>query len=184
MKRIFLFTILLTFSFCSKKISLVKINDPLSPEEHFQLGMIYLSSKEFSSAQKQFKNYVKQKPKDYLGWFYLGVCEQELNRYQKASRAYKKTISLNPDYAPAYNNLADLYLKKHKLTQAEELVKKAIELNGENLADYYLTYAQILLAKNQKALACQLLEKAEKTKPSCQNKNILKKLWQTNCQKK
>ena len=121
---------------------------------------------------------LKNEPENYLGWFYLGLVYHQEKKYQKAVPAYKKSLSLNPNYAPAFNNLADAYLNLNQLTLAEKTIKKALELGGENQAYFYLTYAQILFKKQEQKKACEQLEKsrAEKNLPEAE------KLWQENCQ--
>ena len=172
---IFFFSFLL--SSCEKKISLAKLQDPLSPEEHFQLGLIYYQAGEWEPAEQEFKKTLKKAPEDYLAWFYLGLAFHQQKKYQKAVPAYKKSLSLNPNYAPAFNNLADAYLNLDQLTLAEKTIKKALELGGENQAYFYLTYAQILFKKQEQEKACEQLEKsrAEKNLPEAE------KLWQENC---
>ena len=121
---------------------------------------------------------LKNEPENYLAWFYLGLAFHQQEKYPKAVRAYKKSLSLKPDYAPAYNNLADAYLNLHQLASAEKNIKKALEL--ESNPAYFLTYAQILFQSHRAEKACQALEKARTLAQA--NLPEAEKLWQENCQ--
>ena len=51
-------------------------------------------------------------------------------KYDEAEAAYKKAIELKPDFAEAYNGLANVYNAEKKFDLAAEASKKAMELIG------------------------------------------------------
>ncbi|MBQ0105946.1 MAG: tetratricopeptide repeat protein [Armatimonadetes bacterium] len=55
-----------------------------------------------------FKNITVSEPKNDLAWTNLGVCYFKLNRYNDASLAYKKALSINPKNTEAQKNSAEL----------------------------------------------------------------------------
>jgi tetratricopeptide (TPR) repeat protein len=106
---------------------IIVLNDPLTPEEHLNLGVAYEKKGELDSAQKEYQLASKKLPIAYL---YLGNAHFLKNEWVEAERYYKKAIKKDPKNADAYNNLAWLYYTKgDNLDVAENLAIKAIELN-------------------------------------------------------
>lgn len=106
---------------------IIVFNDPLSHEEHLNLGVAYEKKGELDSALKEYEIASKKLPVAYV---YMGNVFFQKNEYDKAETYYKKAIKKDPQNADAYNNLAWLYYtKKENLTEAENLAVKAIELN-------------------------------------------------------
>ena len=106
---------------------IIVLDDPLSPEEHLNLGVTYEQNKEFDSALKEYEKASKNLTIAYL---YMGNIYFLKNEYTEAELYYRKTIDKDPKNADAYNNLAWLYcMKRENLDEAEDLALKAIELN-------------------------------------------------------
>lgn len=103
------------------------LRDPLTPEEHINLGMIYEKNKEFDEALKEYSVASKHLPIAYL---YMGNLLFQQRDYENAEKNYQKAITYTND-AKAYNNLAWLYYTIDKnLDEALELARKAVELSG------------------------------------------------------
>lgn len=106
---------------------IIILKDPLTPEEHLNLGLAYEKQGEFEPAIKEYTAAAKKLPLAYL---YLGNVHFQKKDLGKAEEYYKKAIKNDPRNADAHNNLAWLYYtKKENLEQAEHLALKAIELN-------------------------------------------------------
>ncbi|MFN3479948.1 MAG: tetratricopeptide repeat protein [Thermodesulfovibrionales bacterium] len=120
---------------------IIILDDPLSPEEHINLGVAYEKKGEFEAAIKEYETASKKNPLAYL---YLGNVYFEIKDYERAEAYYKKTIEENPQNSDAYNNLAWLYYITGKnLEEAERLVLKAIELNPSKSPIYEDTLQKI-----------------------------------------
>lgn len=63
-----------------------------------------------------------------------------------AEQHFRKTIDFHPDYAPAYNNLAQILLQRSELEQALTLAEKAVELGGDFSDNYVATRQRIQAA--------------------------------------
>ena len=131
---------LLLLSGCSIP-RIIILKDPLTPEEHLNLGVAYEKQGELDAAIKEYKLAAKNLPGAYL---YLGNAHFQKRELGKAEKYYKKAIEKEPGNADAYNNLAWLYYtKKEKLDQAENLALKALELNPAKESIYYDTLDKI-----------------------------------------
>lgn len=127
---------------------IIVLDDPLSPEEHINLGVAYEKKGELDDALKEYKEASKKLPSAYL---YIGNIYFQKNEFDEAESNYKKAIRKDPGNADAYNNLAWLYYtKKENLDRAEELVLKAIELDPKKKDVYYDTLEKIKGVKGVK----------------------------------
>ena len=145
---IFYFTIILFLNIlCACAFPrIIVLDDPLSPEEHINLGVTYEKNGELDNALKEYKAASKKLPIAYL---YIGNIYFQKNEYEEAERYYKKAIKKEPENADAYNNLAWLYfIKRKNLDEAERLVLKAIELNPVKKNIYQDTLEKIRELKN------------------------------------
>ncbi len=101
--------------------------DPLTPEEHLNLGVAYEKKGELDRAIAEYRLAAKKLPLAYL---HIGNAYFQKNEWIEAERCYKKAIRKDPKNADAHNNLAWLYyIKNENLDLAESLALKAIELN-------------------------------------------------------
>lgn len=120
---------------------IIVLDDPLSPEEHINLGVAYEKKEELDNALREYKVASKKNPSAYL---YIGNVYFQKNEFDKAGSYYKKAIKKDPENADAYNNLAWLYYtKRENLDEAERLALKAIELNPSKKDIYKDTLEKI-----------------------------------------
>jgi tetratricopeptide (TPR) repeat protein len=120
---------------------IIVLDDPLSPEEHLNLGVAYENQGELEDALREYKEASRKLPVAYL---YMGNVYFRKNDYDEAERHYKKAIKKDPTNADAYNNLAWLYYTEMiRLDEAERLVLKAQELNPSKKEIYLDTLEKI-----------------------------------------
>jgi tetratricopeptide (TPR) repeat protein len=106
---------------------IIILTDPLTPEEHLNLGVAYEKKGELDQAIVQYKLAAKKLPLAYL---HIGNAYFQKKEWAEAERCYKKAIEKDSKNADAHNNLAWLYYIRHEnLDLAESLALKAIELN-------------------------------------------------------
>jgi len=124
---------------------IIVLDDPLSPEEHLNLGVAYERNGELESAIKEYEAASKQLPMAYL---YLGNVYFQKQELDEAERYYRKAIDKDPGNADACNNLAWLYFTRRvNLGEAEELVLKALTLNPSKKELYQDTLDRIRALK-------------------------------------
>jgi tetratricopeptide (TPR) repeat protein len=133
---------LLTLCLCSCAIPrIIVLDDPLSPEEHLNLGVTYEKQGELEDALREYKDASRKLSVAYL---YMGNVYFRKNDYDEAERHYKKAIKKDPANADAYNNLAWLYYtERMRLDEAERLALKAQELNPSKKEVYLDTLEKI-----------------------------------------
>ncbi len=120
---------------------LIILKDPLTAEEHLNLGVTYERQGDFDNALKEYHVAAKKIPRAYL---YLGNAHFQRGDWKKAEEYYQKAIQKEPDNADAFNNLAWLYYtRKENLDQAEKLAQRAIELNPGKKETYRDTLEKI-----------------------------------------
>jgi tetratricopeptide (TPR) repeat protein len=106
---------------------IIVLDDPLTPEEHLNLGVAYEKDGEFDNALKEYRTASEKLPVAYL---YIGNIYFWKADLEEAESYYRKAVKKKPDNADAYNNLAWLfYTKRDNLAEAERLAVRAIELN-------------------------------------------------------
>jgi tetratricopeptide (TPR) repeat protein len=152
MKR--LSSLLLVLSFWMLLLSgctsprIVVVKDPLTPEEHLNLGVAYEKNGDFDNAIKEYELAAKKQPIAYL---YLGNVHFQKKEWAQAEHDYKKAIEIDPNSADAHNNLAWLYYSQgEKLDDAERLAIQAITLNPSKEHIYRDTLDKIRQKKNER----------------------------------
>ncbi|MBK1721751.1 hypothetical protein CKO23_05720 [Thiocystis violacea] len=87
-----------------------------------------------------------ERPESHLN---IGLVETAAHRPEAAERAYRTALRLDPRFAPAYVNLADLYRALGRDADGETVLKQGLEAVPENAS---LHYALGLLQIRAKAL--------------------------------
>ncbi len=86
---------------------------------------------------KYYEYLIKQGIKDYRVFSNYGIFLNEIGKHKESESKLKKAISLNPEYANAYYNLAVLFIGQGNLEKAESELKKAIELKSDFAIAHY-----------------------------------------------
>ena len=137
---------LLTSVFCLLSFGcalprIIVLDDPLSPEEHLNLGVAYERNGEYDNALKEYEKASKKLPVAYL---YIGNIYFSKSEYSEAECFYKKAIAKDAMNADAHNNLAWLYYtRRENLDVAEDMALRAIELDPRKKDIYYDTLQKI-----------------------------------------
>lgn len=139
------FITLLILSGCSLP-KIIILNDPLSAEEHDNLGRIYESQGKFDLAAQQYRSALRQDSKSLSSLLLLGDLSFRTKNYPEAETAYEKAIRLQPENGDIYNNLCWVYLEQNiKMGRAGELIEKAVTATPGHRAYYLDTKGMILL---------------------------------------
>jgi tetratricopeptide (TPR) repeat protein len=124
--------------------------DPKLPLVHEGLGLLALSQQQTEEAEAEFTAAVQLNSRSFLAYYFsararmrYGMNTEEETK--QVTAALEKAISLNPQFAPAYEALSSLYsLHPETTDKAITAGKKAIELEPGTLT-YAVSYGYVLL---------------------------------------
>jgi tetratricopeptide (TPR) repeat protein len=122
--------------------------DPKNAENYILLGDAQLEKNptDGSAPIKSYQTASTLNSKSPKGILREGKLYQRGRNYQLALDYYKKAMALDPNYAPAYREIAELYYLAGQPSKSIENWKKYLELNNKNDARYRFMNA---LYKNQ-----------------------------------
>lgn len=122
-------------------------------------GMTFYHEKYFSKAEKIFRKLIDRYPKEAKHHYYLGESLYFQGKLDQAIQEYKKSISLESDYALAYNALGLLFSSQQKWEAAITQYKQALSINP-NYADALKNLGQALWAKGSSTEAITAWKKS------------------------
>ncbi len=125
---------------------IIVLDDPLTPEEHLNLGVAYEKRGELDAALKEYELSAPHLP---LASVYRGNVYFAKGEIGRAEESYQQALEKDPNNADACNNLAWLYYGEgKKLEEAERLARRALELNPAKAAIYRDTLEKIEIKRN------------------------------------
>ncbi len=86
---------------------------------------------------------VKQWPGQLIAIMGVGNTYYQLHELENAILAYQRAIAINADYAPAHNNLAQIYLELDQLRDAYTHAQIAVKAGGAHITQYRDTLNQV-----------------------------------------
>ena len=143
----------------SKRLEL----DPNSSGAYGLLISTYLATNRLPEAIAQLEAVLTKNPKEVRALMLSALIYEKMNDLSKARDAYEKLLAVDPDFAPALNNLAYLYaVRLNDLDKAYGLAQKARALQpGDPAIADTLGWILYKRADYQQALTI-LQESAEK----------------------
>lgn len=121
---------------------IIEMKDPLSAEEHNDLGVAYERKGLFDLAEKEYRIAGNKRPDWALPYFNLGNLYVRLGEVRKAEDSYRKALTLDENDGDTLNNLADLLCRRGKVQEAKGLIERALKVAPRK--EYLDTYDQIL----------------------------------------
>jgi tetratricopeptide (TPR) repeat protein len=107
--------------------------DPGSSEVCFFLALSFMDTREYRKAEKFFTRAAKISPDMADAYYYLGVIYEQTGRFDKSVFQFRKVIKMEPKNVSALNYLGYSFADRgENLAEAEELIKKALELNPDS----------------------------------------------------
>ncbi|MDI1353970.1 MAG: hypothetical protein PSX36_03580 [bacterium] len=137
--------------------------DPKNPENYIILGDAQLEKNptEGSAPVKSYQMASTLNPKSTKGILREGKLYQRGRNYQLALEYYKKAIGIDPNFAPAYREIAELYSLAGQPAKSIENWKKYLEINNSNYARY--RFMSALFANKQYSEATSEYESLKKS---------------------
>ncbi|MDF2449171.1 MAG: hypothetical protein K0R26_1675 [Bacteroidota bacterium] len=140
--------------------SAIKI-EPKNAENYLLMGDALLEKNptEGGPAIKQYDKFSELNPKSPKGILRAGKLYQRGRNYQLALDLYKKAEAIDPTFAPAYREKAELYHLAGQKANAVESYKKYLELNNSDEARE--RYAAFIFNNKQYPEAIAEIEKLQ-----------------------
>ena len=103
-------------------------------DAHLKIGKILLKQKRYAAAVDTYRASAALSPDDAEIYHNLGMCyARQADADLEAARRYtQEAIRLNPNVATYYNTLALIAFRRGDYLQAEQAIRKALELDPEN----------------------------------------------------
>lgn len=93
-----------------------KVNDqvPKNPAIAASLAELLLREGKLAEAKQYLEILSKANPTSHMPWYFLGVIALQEDDVEEAQRLFERSIQLNPEFEPAYSDLAVSFLNQKK----------------------------------------------------------------------
>jgi Tfp pilus assembly protein PilF len=140
---------------------IVVLGDPLSPEEHNDLGVAYEARGEMDLAAREYRRALRQRPRFVTARINLGNVCRRMGSLDDAEREYRRALADAPASPEACNNLAALLAERGlRLEEAERLARSALQADTSRSAVYAETLGEVLEAAGKEVEARRAFEEA------------------------
>ncbi len=129
--------------------------------ESFRSGISAYERGDWNLVIQFMEQVVTPEPSAADAYFYIGEAHRFKGEFSQAREAYEKAQEVNPAFAPAYYGQALLLMRNPEaLVEAEELLKKAVQLDPQYI-EAYLQLAGVQLADERPQDALDTLDQAK-----------------------
>ena len=106
--------------------------DPAKSDSYMELAAIYEKRKDKAKAEEMYQKVIAVDPGNAATVFYnLGVHAWNENKDKEAAQAFKKSIELDPKYAPAHKELARVLTRLQDFPGAVQHYQEYLKLNPQ-----------------------------------------------------
>ena len=127
---------------------IVVIDDPLTAQQHNDLGVAYEEKGDYPLAEKEYEKAIKKNREWVIPYLNLGHLYYRQDKLDQAERALREGIRVKGDHPDLLNNLAWVLMEKGQYEQAIALIDKAIAI--EDKEEYRDTRREISERKKEK----------------------------------
>ncbi len=121
---------------------IVVFDDPLTAEQHNDLGVAYEEKGDLGLAEKEFEKALKKNREWVIPYLNLGHLYYRQDKLDRAEHILREGLRAKGDHPDLLNNLAWVLMEKGRLEHAQYLVDKAIAI--EDKEEYRDTRREIL----------------------------------------
>jgi Flp pilus assembly protein TadD len=121
---------------------IIVIDDPLTAEQHNDLGVAYEEKGDFDLAGKEYEKAIKKNREWVIPYLNLGHLYYRQDKLDQAERALREGLRVKGDHPDLLNNLAWVLMEKGQLEDAKALIDKAIAI--EDKEEYQDTRREIV----------------------------------------
>jgi Flp pilus assembly protein TadD len=135
-------------------VSLRDLSIPHKARNNMEQGIVLLYQKsEYRRSLKKFEKAIREYPGYYEAYMQMGVAYSRLADTANSEQAFRKSMELSDDkYPDAYVGLAELFLERQRLADAEVVARRAVEIDGDSwLANVELARVLVELRRASEA---------------------------------
>ena len=147
MNKIFFLTLILILAGCAMP-RIVILDDPLTAQQHNDLGVAYEEKGDFGLAEKEYEKALKKNREWVIPYLNLGHLYYRQDKLDRAEHILREGLRARGDHPDLLNNLAWVLMEKGRLEHAQSLVDKAIAI--EDKEEYRDTRREILERRKEK----------------------------------
>jgi len=112
-----------------------KVED--APKEELQSLMTLYNNGQLALVVEQAQTLTKKYPRALDIWNLMGVSAAQIGQLDQAIFAFKRVLTIKPDYADAYNNMGNALKDQGKLEEAIDAYNKALAIKPDYPEAYY-----------------------------------------------
>lgn len=121
---------------------------PGQPDALHFMGVLRHAQGNGEAAVALIREAIAAMPKAAAPWNNLGNVLLQLDRFDEAAQAYRRSAALDPANAGIHNNLGTLHRKRGELKQAEAACRQAIAIDPA-FGDVWYNLSQVLIRRGQ-----------------------------------
>jgi len=147
--------------------------DPKNEDGHLLMGdaLLEKTPANGSPAIKSYNKVLEINPKSARGIVRVAKLYQRAQNYEEADKYYQQAKAIDPTYAPAYRENAELYMMFKRSDKAIDNWKKYLDLNNSNDARY-----RFVTAMFQGKQFCEVIPEIELLKNKGYNNFYLERM--------
>ena len=115
---------------------------PNNARANYNLGKAYIRNAKFKEAEphiiRAIENWDDTHIFDflYMAYNHLGAAQLKMNKLADAKVNLRKSIDINPDYAPPYSNIGYAYLIEGDYKEALKIFEKSVDIDPSYASSY------------------------------------------------
>jgi tetratricopeptide (TPR) repeat protein len=125
-----------------------ELRNRVSERERFFISWRYYrdATQDWEKARELAQSWTTTYPREAFAFNGLGAADILLGRYEQSIPAFRESIRLDPQFIPAYGNLAAALMAIDQYDEAGAVLKQAadrrLEFNGARRLSYYLAFVR------------------------------------------